>query len=225
MAQSQETDEQIVALLNGADPLVIETQLQNATDDHADLSAMLRDARASLVALETRRSLYDERLGFETQRIATDVEIGEQLARVSYLESSIEQTETEIVRLSAMMPQLRPLIELQQQQAARIADLRLRLRDSRALGGADVEENVRVIEAAVPPLRASSMSTTLRLAIVGIVSVFAAMSVAGVMALIQTSLRQAREEEAADPAEFWRGSEVVPAVARPIDAPVSRASG
>lgn len=184
-SQESEINKQISDLLGGLDPMFIATDLEKTSEDQANLARLLREARTQLAALEARRALYEKRLGMEERLLAADIEIQEDLARIRYIEGAMVANRQKMEHLSKLMPALRPLTELRAQQAERIAGLKLRLRDSEALSGSDAEGNVRVIEAAVAPLRPSSASLEVQLAITAIVSLLAGLSVAGLNALLR----------------------------------------
>lgn len=186
-SQEIEINSEISQLLDGLDPLFIATDLEKTSEDQANLSRLMRESRTTLAALEARRDLYATRLGVEERLLMTELATREEQARLDYIERSMVENREKMKRLSKLMPALRPLTELRRQQAERIAGLKLRLRDSQALSGADIQGNVRVIEAAVSPLRSSSASLEVQLAIVGIVSLLAGMSTAGLSALLRST--------------------------------------
>ena len=182
--QEGEITRQLSVLLGGLDPQFVATDLDKTSEDQANLARLLRDSRTKLAALEARRQLYQKRFGTGDQMLETEIEIREELARVDYIERAMVANRSKMEHLSKLMPAMRPLIELRDQQAERIAGLQLRLRDSEALSQGTSEGNVRVIEAAVAPLRSTSAPRRVQLAIVMVVSLLAGLSVAGFNALI-----------------------------------------
>lgn len=191
--QAGEVNAEISRLLDGLDPAFIEADFETTSEDQANLSRLLRESRTSLAALEARRSVFANRFGMEDEVLAAETEIREEQARLDYIERSMVENRERVLKLSQVMPVLRPLIELQKQQEDQIASLKLQLRDSRALSGTDAEGNVRVIEEAVPPLQPSSPPREVQLAILALVSLLAGMCVAGLGAL------RRRPETAAPP--------------------------
>lgn len=199
-AQAAEVNGEIFSLLGGLDPEFIAADLHKTSEDQANLSRLLREARTNLAALEARRSLYATRFGMDDRVLATDTEIREQQARLAYIEQSMLENREKVINLSQVMPVLRPLIELQRQQAGQIASLKLQLRDSQALSGSNGEGNVRVIEEAVPPLQPSSPPERAQLAVTGLVSLLAGMFVAGLGALRRRPQPETATQTAAAPA-------------------------
>ncbi|WP_152563277.1 hypothetical protein [Ruegeria halocynthiae] len=183
-SQATDTNNQVHELLGGLDPQFITFDLDRSSVDQANLEGLLRQSRTTLAALKVRRDLYAMRLGMEEQVLRTETEIEEEQARIDYIERAMLENQEKVQYLSALIPVLRPLIALQQQQAQQIADLQMRLRDNLALSGANIEGNVRVIERAVPPLRSSSASRKVLLALVGVVSILAGIAVAGFSMLL-----------------------------------------
>lgn len=195
-SQEAEITRQLSELLGGLDPQFIATDLEKTSEDQANLSRLLRTSRTKLAALNARRALYAKRLGSEAEVLETDIEIREEKARVEYIERSMVSNRDKMEYLSSLTPAMRPLTELRDHQAERIASLRLRLRDSEALSHGNSEGNVRVIEAAVPPLRAASAPRQVQLAVVMVVSLLAGLSVAGLNSLMR---RKEDEPEAPKP--------------------------
>ncbi len=194
-SQATDTNNQVHELLGGLDPQFITYDLDRSSVDQANLEGLLRQSRTTLAALKVRRDLYSKRLGMEDQVLRTETEIEEEQARIDYIETSMLENQEKVQNLSALIPVLRPLIALQQQQAEQIADLQMRLRDNLALSGANIEGNVRVIERAVPPLRSSSASRKVLLAIVGVVSVLVGIAVAGFSMLLTGGQQVASEPQ------------------------------
>ncbi|WP_068347371.1 hypothetical protein [Ruegeria marisrubri] len=186
VSQAAEIENEISKLLGGVDPQFFVADLENASQDQANLERLMRQSRTNLAALEARQELYSKRLGVEDLMLATNIAIEEEEARIDYIERSMVENRKKVENLSSVMPKLRPLIELQQQQADRIANLKLRLRDSQAYAENE-EGNVRVIEDAVPPLESSTASKKVQLAIVAIVSLLAGISVAGLVSILRSS--------------------------------------
>ncbi|CUH42201.1 Capsular polysaccharide biosynthesis protein [Ruegeria atlantica] len=182
--QAANTNNEVAELLDGLAPQFITFDLERSSEDLANLEGLLRQSRTTLAALEVRRDLYASRLGMEDRVLLTESEIKEEQARIDYIERSMLENREKVENLSALIPILRPLTALQQQQSEQIADLQMRLRDNLALSGANIEGNVRVIERAVPPLRPRSASRKVQLAIVAIVSLLAGISVAGFSTLL-----------------------------------------
>ncbi|WP_170388216.1 hypothetical protein [Ruegeria atlantica] len=184
MNQAAETNNKIAELLGGLDPQFITYDLDKTSEDQANLERLLRASRTTLAALKVRRDFYSNHLGMEDRLLITETEIQEERARIDYIERSMLENREKVAKLSEIIPILRPLTALQLQQADRIADLQTRLRDSLALSNANIEGNVRVIEEAVPPVRSSSPSLKVQLAIAGFASLLAGISIAGISMLL-----------------------------------------
>lgn len=129
----------------------------------------------------------------ESQRIEIAVAIEEARRRITYLQEAADATAEEIAQFSLVMPQLRLLVQGQEDQASRIVSLQSRLRESVAIAQTDERDNVRVIQEAVPPSNPSSMPLRIRLVIAAAVAALAAGAVLLIFALLAPRPAQRRE--------------------------------
>lgn len=169
--EADQIDARLTQLLGGPDPNVVEEQLKNATTDHAKLTADLRDAQLALISFQQQHAALQDRLVSETERRQAELAVNDAQARVDFLSQEKASLETEIEDISEIMPRVRILRARQEAQAERLAELELRLRDSKAVSNFD---NVRVIESGVPPLRPASMPRNTKLAVAVVVAALAA---------------------------------------------------
>ena len=161
-------------LLDGGSPLAVEAELERALSEEAHLALALRDAEADRAGLEQRLVASQDRVDRDAERRETEAELAEQRARIASLEAARAEAGGVVDRLSRLLPRVRPLVDKRAEQAGRATDLRVRLQEAEALGGPAGQDNVRVIEEAIPPLQPSSMPRRVQLAIVVIVGIAAA---------------------------------------------------
>lgn len=178
IAEADRITAAIKELLGDSNPLAIETELQSASQSQVHLTTELRDAEASLSALRQRQTEMQDHLGLQSDRMRTTIEAAEIKARMTYLEGAIADNLESIERFSKIVPELRLLQRRQNAQIERIANIQIRLQDSELSEDLRTQENVRVIQAAVPPIRAISMPRRLQLMIAAAVAGLAAAAVA-----------------------------------------------
>lgn len=190
--EADRIDARLAQLLGGSDPVVIEERLKSATREQAQLTEALRDARLDLLSLRQQRSALQDRLVSDAEWRQADLAVSEAEARVAFFKQEKTTVEAAIGEMSTIMPRVRLLKASQDAQTERLAELELRLRDTKAVSSFD---NVRVIETGVPPLRPVSMPPKTQFAIAGAVAglaAFAAVIIATLLAPKQPEPRPRR---------------------------------
>ena len=179
-----------VARLGGSHPnaLALQDQIQRARDALTE--------QAGEVVSGRRVGPNPAYTTLDRERIEATVEIEKAERRIDDLEDAVDKAAAQIVEFSKVMPELSLLKQGQEDQAQRIVSLQSRLRESEALFKTAERDNVRVIQAAVPAMDATSMPTRTKLAIAAFVAGLAALAVMLLLPLL--ARRPARS--GADPA-------------------------